>query len=81
MTVAQGKRLHQLVAHAASAQVDTRISAALQFRIEYGHGVGKLFPGHMMVADNEVYAESAGIGYLLVGLDATVEYDDQIHSG
>ena len=34
----------------------------------------------MMVTDNEVYAQTLGIGHLFNGLDATVENDDQLYS-
>lgn len=42
--------------------------------IEYGHGVGQTVAGHVVVADYEVDAETAGIVDLVYGLDAAVKY-------
>ena len=45
--------------------------------IKHGHSLRKLIFRKMMIADDHVYAFTAGILDLLIGLDTAVEGDDQ----
>ena len=54
------------------------ICASAEFRIEYGGSRRQFGVGHMMVADDEVYAFVFGIFDFLIGLYAAVEYDDEL---
>ena len=56
-----------------------RIGVVSPLRVENRHSVRQRLIGHMMVADDEVDAETLGIGDHVVRLDATVEDDDQLH--
>ena len=48
--------------------------------VKYGNSGGHHFIGYMVVTNNEVYAKRFGIAYLLNGLDATVEDDNELHT-
>ena len=58
-----------------------RIGGVFTLRIQDGHGRRQYLVGHMMIADDEVYAEFLGICYLFYGLDATVEHYNQFDTG
>ena len=51
------------------------------FRVEYGHSWWHHVVGHVMVADDEVYAKAFGIFYLLDSLDAAIQDDDKFYTG
>ena len=55
------------------------VGVVLSLRIEDGHSFRECFVGHMMVADNKVYALFLCIGNLLDGFDAAIEDNDQFH--
>ena len=78
--VADAEGLHELVAHAASAEVGAGVGGAFQLGVEDGGCRRQLLVGHVVVADDEVDAQLLGVGYLLVGLDAAVEDDDKLHA-
>ena len=75
--VALGKGLHELEAHAAAREVGAGVVVVGAFRVEHGHGGGHGLVGDVVVADDEVDAQRAGIGDLVDGLDAAVEHDDE----
>ena len=53
-----------------------RITVVLPLRIKYRHRIGQLIIGHMMVTDNEIYAQALGISNLLDCLYSTIkDYD------
>ena len=74
------KRLHELEAHAAAAEVLEGIGGVSTLWIERGHGTGQLIVGHMVVADDEIYSHLLGACYFLDGFDAAVEYDDELYT-
>ena len=75
--VADGEPLHELEAYAAARQVGTRIGGGFKLGVEDSHGIRQRIIGHVVVADDEVYAEAFGVGYLVDRLDAAVEdYDE-----
>ena len=75
--VALGKGLHELEAHAAAREVGAGVVVVCAFRVEHGHGRGHGLVGDVVVADDEVDAQRAGIGDFVDGLDAAVEHDDK----
>ena len=75
-----GKCLHKLKAHSAAAKVLKRIGVALALGVENGRGLRQFLVGHVMIANNKVYAYALGIVNLLDSLDATVENDDELHA-
>ena len=50
------------------------------FGVEYGHSRWHHVVWNVMVADDEVYAKAFGIFYLLDGLDAAIEDDDEFNT-
>ena len=78
--VVLGKGLHELEAHAATAKMLEGVGVILALGVEDGHGRRHHLVGHMMVADNKVYALFLRIGYLLDGLDAAIEDDNKFHT-
>ena len=74
--VADGEGLHQLEAHAATAQMLVGIGVVGTLCVEDGYGGGQLVARHV-VADDEVDAFLLGVGYLVGSLDAAVEHDDE----
>ena len=78
--VVLGKSLHKLEAHPTAAEVLERIAVVGTLGVEHRHSWRQRLVGHMMVTDNEVDAQTLGIGHLFNGLDATVENDDQLYS-
>ncbi|CDB09379.1 unknown [Bacteroides sp. CAG:633] len=75
--VADGKRLHELESYAAAREVLVGVGVVEAFGVEYGYSGWQHVVGHVMVADDEVDAFLAGIGYLVHSLDAAVEHDDE----
>lgn len=75
-----GKSLHELEAHAASAEMLEGVGVILTLGVEDGHCRRHHLVGHVVVADNEVYALFLGISYLLDGLDTAIEDDDKFHT-
>ena len=75
-----GKGLHELEAHATAAEMLEGVGVVLPLGVEDSHGIGQLVIGVVVVADDEVDAKALGIVYHLVGLDATVEDDDELHT-
>ncbi len=71
--IAHGKRLHELVAHTATAEMAARIGAAFQLRIQYGCRRRQLVIRHMVVTDYEINAQRPGILYFLDCLYAAIK--------
>ena len=78
--VAHGECLHELEPHAAARQVLVGIRVVKAFGVEDGHGGRQFVIRHVVVADDEVDAFLTGIRYLLHGLDAAVQHDNQLHT-
>ena len=57
-----------------------RISVVSTFGIKNGNGRRQFIVGHVMVAYDEVDAETLGIGYFVNGLDAAVEDYDELYT-
>ena len=74
------KGLHELEAYAATREVRIGVGRTGKLGVQYRNGAGQLLIGDVMVAHDEVYAQRLGIRYLLNGLYATVEHDDQLHA-
>lgn len=79
-TVAFGKGLHELKPYTTARKMGVGVGGIGTLGVENGAGGRQDFVGHMMVADDEVDAFLAGIGYLFDGLDAAVEHDDEPHA-
>ena len=72
--------MHELESYAASAQVLEGIGGVRSFGIQYGYGTRQHIVWHVVVADDEVYAQRLSIGNLVDSLDAAVEHDNQFHT-
>ena len=73
--------LNNLKADATTGELLIGVGAVETFRVEYRHSLGDVIAvGQVVVANDEVDAQTARIGHLFVGLDATVEGDDKFHT-
>ena len=70
--ISLGIGLNELETDSATGKIIERIMAVLSFRIEYRYRLRKLIFRKMMIADDHIYAFTAGILHLFVGLDSTV---------
>ena len=77
--VAHGEGLHELESHPAARQVGIGIAVVAAFGVEDGHGGRYDVIGYVVVADDEVDAQFAGVCDFLYRLDAAVQYDDEFH--
>ena len=75
-----GEGLHELESHAASAEVLEGVGRVAPLGVEYGHCGRQFFVRLVVVADDEVDAPLLGVCYLVDGLDAAVEHDDEFHT-
>ena len=75
-----GKGLHQFEPYTASAEVLEWVGVIGTFRIKDGDGRRQLLVRHVMVADDEVDAHLFGPCDLLVGFNAAVEDNNQLHA-
>ena len=77
--VVLGKSLHELESHATAAQMLERIGGVHTLGIEDGHSRRQFLIGHVMVADDKVYAKRVGIVDFFDCLDAAVEHNNQFN--
>ena len=72
--------MHELEPYPTATKMLERIGVVSTLGIEYCHGIGKRVVRHVVVADDEIYAKALGVGYHVIGLDAAVENDDELHA-
>ena len=71
---------NQFETHTTTRELVVGISAVGTFGIENSHSIGDDIAGTMVVADDEINAALVGIVDTLVGLDATVQGNDQLET-
>ena len=76
-----GKSLHEFETHAAAREMRVGVVIVAALGIENGHSRGQDLVGNVVVADDEIDATLLGIGDFFDGLDATVQDDDEAHTG
>ena len=79
-SVVLGKRLHELEAHAAAAQMLERIRVVGAFRVKNRGGGRHHVVGNVVVADNEVNAQALSIGNLVDRFYSAVENNDKFNT-
>ena len=75
--VVLGESLHELESHAASTEMLEWEGVVGSLRVEDSHSRWHHLVRNVVITDDEVYAKTLGIFYLLDGLDATVKDDDK----
>ena len=78
--VVLGKRLHELEAHSAAAQMLERIRVVWPFGVQYGGSLRHHVVGNVVVADNKVYTHALGIGNLIDRFYSAVENNDKFNT-
>ena len=78
--VVLGKSLHKLESYTASAEMLEREWIVRTLRIEYGHSRWHHIVRNVMVADDEVYAKTLGVFYLLDSFDAAIQDNDEFYT-
>ena len=70
---------HQFQGHPHPGQILEGIGAVLPVGVHHRHGGGNLLLALVMVGDNHIYAQAAGVGHPLHGGDAAVHGNHQAH--
>ena len=78
--IADGKRLHEFETYATTRQIFVRIGGILTLGIEDGNCWRQFLVGHVVVANNEINAQTLGIGNFFDCLDAAVEHNDEFYT-
>ena len=76
-----GKGLHEFETHTAAREVRVGVVIVAALGVENGHSRGQDLVGNVVVANDEIDATLLGIGDFFDGLDATVQDDDEAHTG
>ncbi len=80
MFVVLGESLHEFEAYATSAKMLEWERIIWSLGVEYGHSWWHHLVGNMIITDDEIYAKALGIFYLLDGLDAAIEDNNEFYT-